>query len=258
MLINQGININIEEDTKKPLHRALIIFGNRVEKLQIFEILIDNGADLYAEQDDMNIMEFAIQENNSDAVKLLIKKGIDIQKINSPGNKLIFSLIRKRISDNIDIYKSILNLGLDVNEPNTQGETPLIFLINKINDYSTEQRNKDNIIHYFYMYGLDVNQKNQSGEIPLIEAIKKKYLKIIKTLIELGADTNCIDDNFETPLIYAIKTKHPDIIKLILENKGDTSILTEEERINMRQILMGKKLKLKKINNIFINNLLKK
>lgn len=61
----------------------------------------------------------------------------------------------------------------------------------------------------------------ENGYTFLIQAIRKKMIDLINTLIDEGADLNKADKNGDTPLHWAIKTKNKEVAQLLLDKKAN-------------------------------------
>lgn len=69
-------------------------------------------------------------------------------------------------------------------------------------------------------YYIDTEIKNRRGDTPLITASRKKYISIVKLLLEKGVDINAIDEKNCTSLDIASWNGCIEIVKLLLEEGG--------------------------------------
>jgi len=113
-------------------------------------------------------------------------------------------------------------------------------------DASINDNKREDIVTYLIACGADVNLRfSDVGsceiiETPLTEAVKKKNIKIIKSLIQAGADVNSpsycrepflyVEENGNTPLLWAIDRRRLisnrpslEIVKILIENNADVN-----------------------------------
>ena len=156
-----------------PLHVAIIWSINSVEMNDFIELLLENGANVYAEygKEKRTPLYFAAKYGLYDIAKLLIQKG------------------------NKDPRQPSI-----VNQPNEYGNTPL---------HCAVFYNKKNIVRLLIDNGAYVNAKNKKKIAPLhIATFKSRESKqydsnIIELLIQKGADINAEDIDGFTPSYYA-------------------------------------------------------
>lgn len=156
-----------------------------------------------------------IKEGDFDAVRNLIHKGIDLNKVDSFGN---LPLVTAVDNENLGIVKYLVENGADVNAKAVTKlgyfETPLLVSLYKGNVEITK---------YLLENGADMH-KNDLYDTPLIIAIETNNFNEVKCLVDHGADVNKKTDTgsfIRIPLLFAIERYH--VIKNNIEIYSDFS-----------------------------------
>ncbi len=183
--------------------------------------------------DDSKSLIDAVNDNDLEMVKLLIKCGADANIKNENGETVLICAIKKR---NTDIVKYLISHGADVNAKDNNGDTPLICAVKK---------KSISMVKHLIEHGADVNAKDNDGDTPLISLIKKK-----KTVSSQNASPSISQDSKQTSdfprqlspeeiakkiekyrRIKAIKLeiieellKHPNIDPNITDNDGNSAL----------------------------------
>ena len=155
----------------------------------------------------------AIQRNNIERVRELIKSGVDV-KVKDIYNRSPL-LLAVRYYAIFPIIKELIANGADVNE-HDEYFSILIRSISNRSEYVT--------IHELIVNGADVNYMDAENKTALIHAIIIGNLKIIKELIAHGADVNVQDRIGNTPLIYASHYSTLPIIKELILHGADINV----------------------------------
>ena len=220
---------------------------NRNKGLKYLAIDIQNGYNSYRyiKQDQditflikyINIQEFinendmlnrelfkAIDEENIDKVKDLIKKGANVNfvnfvTINFDGNWRFSPLMLASKKGNIKIVELLLNNGADINYSFHDGSPyPVLFSALSI----ASAYNKIEVIKILIKRG--INLKKLGGTV--IADRRNKYkskIKILKLLIEAGADINA--SVYGTPLINAINDCNIDLINYLFDKGANPNAI---------------------------------
>jgi len=229
-IISYGIHGLTQDEIKK--HMEILVGNGVIEKTKIDEINEKNGLTeaknplinaiinndietvksfIKSKNININILNYAIKENNIEIVLLLLENGADVNAKNNNGETCLYYATKE---NNIEIVQLLLENGADINAINNYGKTPLI--------YSIWSNNKD-IVELLIQKGADVNAKNNYGDTPLYYAIKENNKDIVELLIQKGADVNAINNYGDTPLYYAIKKNKIEIVQFFLENGADVN-----------------------------------
>ncbi|CCG56377.1 ankyrin repeat-containing protein [Brachyspira pilosicoli WesB] len=207
--------------------------------------LIKEGADVNARASDMetedgiDMLYYAVKNNNPEMTKILIDKGLD--KNRDYGYEYSYYLTDIAIgNNNLDVLKLLVKKG-------DSKET----LIPK-----AVQENNIEMVKYLLSIGQDINaQIFYDGfwvDSPLKVAAENGYIEMAKFLIDEGANLNSSDDY----MYYAINSGNYDIAKLLVDNDvfNLNTNTTREEAIelskNQKYYEIEKLLSSKDSNNI--------
>lgn len=182
----------------------------------------------------------AVQSSDLEEVRKLVKKGADINYIDTWNNCAIFTAAWEANIEALDIYHSLgATLDLESNNPlcnaafNGKVESVKWFIEKGANANFSFSDTGENALHYticktseiaerteivklLVKAGIDVNKKTKSGvstlcfmrdayckaETPLHRAAAYGNLEIVQMLIKAGADTTSKDANGDTPLSW--------------------------------------------------------
>jgi quinoprotein dehydrogenase-associated probable ABC transporter substrate-binding protein len=148
------------------------------------ESWLEDGADMSAE------LNNAVLAFDEDRVALLLKKGADVNKIDTQGYAPLHTAVRNR---NSDLGKLLLDHGADPNLPDSDGTSPLVHAIN---------RNHVPSVKLLAARGADLEKVGPQGYTPLEVAIGEDRLFAARALIEAGANVNAANGAQKvTPLI---------------------------------------------------------
>lgn len=190
----------------------------------------------------MNIFQ-AMYNENIEAIKALLKEGIDLQTVCEDKN--MYDFVGKSplgcafcwFDDLKDIPTMILNLGADPNYRFPNEETAFSTWVSK------DHRCKD-ISIYNGLFDL-MKQKGWDFELPvdkegntaLYYACQKGYRDIVIMLLDNGADTSCVNNRSESPLHAASKSGNKEIIKKLIEKGADINTTDNEGRTPLHLLL---------------------
>ena len=224
--------LSADGDGATPLHLAITF-----DKLDIAELLINNGADVNAKNSDgATPVHLAITSDKGDIAELLINKGADVNAKSIYGDTpLHYTALKNAIST--DILANIANIlliskdadvnakttlknavstaslliskGADVNAKNVWGSTPL---------HTAAYNNAVKVADLLISKGADVNAKNNNGEVPLHYAVRANAVDITNFLISKGADINAQDTDGDTLLYWAIEGNKNKFAKVLINN----------------------------------------
>jgi ankyrin repeat protein len=231
---------NYEFKTFKIKYLLLIAF-------LIFSIFILNSCS------DANKKLFdAIEDNDIETVKELIKQGMDLNIINEEGKPAIIlavELKRRRIAeimldtDNInvdvrdetgtslfmwicknvelDLFERVINKGVQINDANEDGMTPIMF---------AAQSGYIDAIMTLIKRKAYMNAQNKDGNTPLMLALKNGIESTTRLLRDNKSILDMRNNNGETPLIIAAENGMVESVHLLLEYKADKTIKNNKGR----------------------------
>jgi ankyrin repeat protein len=126
--------------------------------------------------------------------------------------------LHKAVNNNeINFIKFLLKAGVDINITDNYGNTPITMFPIVGDDYIADHLET---LKFLITSGANINSKGESGTI-LTQATKSGAVQIARFLIEHGANINVMDINGNTPLHHAVDKGHSDIVRLLLDNHAD-------------------------------------
>ena len=225
ILLEAGSNPNIASaDGYTCLNVAVL---QRCSKKMI-RAIIDHGVDVNAVgKDNRTALILACEQNNADAINVLLNAGADTGIANTDGNTCLHAAVNENSSR--DILQALIDHGADVNAENMNNTTPLMMacwdgnvdpvdaLLNAGADPNITDPNGDSCIHFavhgecsieaiqaIVDHGADVNAANISNETALIISCENGNLDAISVLLNAGADPGIANATGDTCLHAAV------------------------------------------------------
>ena len=232
IIITSGIVEN--NNGWSPLHSAV----KKGDK-EICELLIDNGADIYAETDGgWSVLHILSIMGNKELAGYFMGVGLDVNIVDSKGYSPLHFASAFGYEELVKLF--ILE-GADVNLKNVYGESPLHF--------ASAAGNKE-VAELLISAGADVNVMDNYGYLPvdlavlfdnmevgmmlvsdgsfvcnypsfLCFAVLKNNRKLVKMIIEKGVDVNVEDNDGNTLLHLALRHNFEEIAMLLMVNGAD-------------------------------------
>ena len=173
-LLKTGANPN-KKDTNRgytPLVWAISETPHKgTENLEIMKILLDEGADINAKNDDgSTLLSFSSAHGRLELIQFLINNGADVNA--GSGDKV--PIFRAIYNNDPNVIKALINAGAEIDRIDSTGETPLFYTI--FNDVNPD------IIKELVKAGANINHKNLNNETPITLAQKKGKKDIVALL----------------------------------------------------------------------------
>jgi ankyrin repeat protein len=206
LLIENGANVNITNDEgKTPL---LLSIGRREFQLEKVQILIKNGADVnHKDNSGISALARAFEEKILEIVKLLLKSGANINENDKSGVPLIFHYFDWTI----------------------RGYKPLSFqwLFDNVKGIDLNKKNKEGfaILHKLLSYNADKPGAGMTSVDLFKKYFNKANLDEIKLFVDNGADIKIRDMNERTPLMYAVKNLSIEFVKYLVSEGADINAI---------------------------------
>lgn len=197
-------------------NETIFILASRYDCVSLLQLFVECDDNL--NPDNYYYFKTACETNNIPLVKLLIKRGIDINKHTSDGCTFLHIAIKNGFWRLICflIFKKA-----DVNCTDIHGNTPLIEACKKEDEA---------VMSLLLKSGADINQSNSDGQTPLMIAASKTKKRTIQVLIMNHADVNIVDNSGLSCLMHSIKSESHDlqIIKTLLNGDVDLRITSAD------------------------------
>ena len=215
--------------------------------ITIITILLKHDSEIVNVTDKRNNtpLHYAVNQNNYDIVKLLLKYNINIFTINNDGYNP-FHLASS--NNNNDIMKLIVDYDNNIIDIQTEnGETAL---------HIASNNNFIGIVKYLVMNNAQINvQENDMELTPLMYSINLRYINISKFLLEHKADINMQNSDGDSILHDIFMTDNRDIVEYVFKNFHNT--IDYNIYNSHLELIIHKCLKSPKINVSFLHLLIK-
>lgn len=196
LLLNGDANVNSKRNGMTALHWAVVVQDDHVgqnraaDRLSIVNILIENGADVNAQDDDGDVPLMSVY--TLDIAATLIKNGVNLNTRNKRGRTPLMEVLESaaRTSkgyDYLSIVELLLSSGAKVNISDNDKNTALMEAVSIPDAF--------NFVKILLENGATIDAKNKYGETALMLS---SSLPVIKLLINHGANVNQKDRRGKT------------------------------------------------------------
>jgi ankyrin repeat protein len=167
----------------------LLIDALRRNRIKIFQMLVENGADVNAtreEYGDTPLM-YVVASQQVDVIQLLLSRGADIRAKDFGGKNVLHNLLCNKYSkpENTQLLELLLNSNADYDAQGSSltsfkdGSTPLICAV---------RRGFQESVNILLARRPDVNRKDQDGHTALYYAVEEENVAMVDMLLKHGAN----------------------------------------------------------------------
>lgn len=213
--INNGAIVNPNDGRTNPLIYLFVYDRSPADRNEIFDLLIEKGADVNAFTDSRDtVLHLACKNHkNIGIIKKLVNLGANINAVNNNQNTPLMISIIADVGIEIPFYLIEKGAKLDLKGSRNLNDALHLCFKKKLIE---KRGGLERIALKLIESGADVNSVNRNGETPLHLACANGYLESVNMLIDKGADKNAEDNIGLTPLIHAMNNKHNDIVDLLI------------------------------------------
>ena len=183
----------------------------------------------------------AVSKQDSDAVRMLLTQGADIETRDSNGRT---ALLLATHHNAIEVARLLIDAGADVNAMDNITDSPYLYAgaegrleilrmtleygadLSSINRYGgtalipAAHHGHIQTVAELLQTDLDIDHVNELGWTALLEAIilgdgGPVYIEIVRLLIDAGADVSLPDSNNVSPMVHATERGYTEIVKLL-------------------------------------------
>ena len=159
----------------------------------------------------------AASKGDKDAVRALIKKGLDVNEAQGDGTTALHWAAMK---GDLELAQLLIYAGANLKATTRIGAYTPLFLAAK-GGYST-------VVSALVAAGADVKAATSNGTTPLMIAAAAGDTRTVTTLVENGSDVNAKESySGETPLMFAAGFNRADAVKILLARGADPKVTTK-------------------------------
>ncbi len=227
-LIKQGADLNRTDGYGLTALMHSLLDG---VKLEIFHILLDNDADVNVVDKDKKTALMHASTENAEIVRLLIKRGADIEKAGEDG----LTALKLAVGcNNQPVIKALIENGVDLD----RGDRTAVMIATRKNNVS--------LLRLLVNSGANINKADNNKLTPLIHAVLSKSNDTARFLIEHKAIIDSVGLSGRTALMWAVMQNPVETIKLLLDNgadpsisetSGDTIVKRAKQRSDQKQVI---------------------
>lgn len=173
-LYNQDINLTSELDFNKLLEQKI-----KNDNIELVELLLMRNLNLKINHDNLIELHFTMyksKDNIFNLIKLLIKRGIDIN--NSDGKNGFPFMMLACYNNRLDIIDYLIKKGANIDVVDSDGYTPLM--------YACKEGNLQ-LVKFLVENGANIDGENEHKDRPVTVAAYYENPEIVKYLVEKGA-----------------------------------------------------------------------
>jgi len=238
LLINCGANVNAIATRVSGCDRVTPL--DLAKTNEVAELLRAAGAKINVQKTWTPEIIFAVQENNLDLVKSLLKQNPKLANIKDrDGYAPMYHAIVKNHTQIAELFlRHGGNLGVEVFDAATQGDLGKMksLLANdpelvKAKDpvrqwtplfWAVEKGHKE-VIDFLIASGADVDARDKYAGSPLYRAAAYGDEKVVESLLANGADANAVDIYGRTALHGAASAGRKDIVEFLIANHANVN-----------------------------------
>ncbi len=155
-------------------------------------------------------IQFALDNDLEEAVKLLLSKGADLNSTGANGLSVLHYAVSCKSEANLKkILEEWLAKGYDINAKSENGNTPLLLAIKANASFP--------FVQLLIEAGADINAQSSTKKSAILLALENDLEDAVDFLLSKGADLTSIDDDGLNALHYAVGCKSEANLKKILE-----------------------------------------
>lgn len=189
----------------------------RKGNIEAVKTLIKTGINLEVEDKKGGTpLLLAVKDNKYEIAKLLIKNGADVSFIKKNGQSI---LIEAADEKDHRLTELLLEKGVDIDYYNSKYSSALFEAICKGNT---------KVVKILLKEGADIEATNKNGHNALMCSIDKGKIEIAHILIEAGANVHFSKDNGWTILMEAALRNSPGLIRTLLSKEVNVNALSNK------------------------------
>ncbi len=196
----------VNNDGKNLLFKACDLFRN----VELVEYLLPYFDLDTVDNDGNTLLHAAVNDSYNpqrtlEIIKLLIAKGIDVNRLNSAGRSAVSVAAAQGRGTALEMLKLLVAAGADINQPSHYGLLPI--------HYASANSGGD--LEYLLLQGADYEAESKLHETPLLIAVRNAREHNVRLLLDRTNLVNIPDQTGRTALNYAVAGDFSDIAEML-------------------------------------------
>lgn len=227
-LVKNGADANTPYVDDEGVSHNLLFDSLVVENNDFAALLIENGADIYSEDEHkVTTLLQASHRGMSDVVRALLSKSSKKEWVDSDSDENITPLIAASSEGHDDIVRMLINAKADVDKKDKDETTSLM---------AASARGHTDIVQLLLEAGASVNEQNVDGHTALmfayngknqVETLWERYEQFVQES-EVESKQEAIDDGGTGPIIREALDNHNRMVSLLIQKGADQTIKDKE------------------------------
>ncbi|KAF4472796.1 pfs ankyrin repeats & 6-phosphofructo-2-kinase [Fusarium albosuccineum] len=216
-LLQRGASPNpepVRDDSLPLLHTPAVHYPENFIRL-----LIENGAKVTQQGQDINILPDAAYHYREGAVRLLVQAGADVNMPGTDPDTPLIMMSRDPRPESVGMVRTLLELGADIEALTLDQRTALSF--------AAEEGLLDTVC-LLLEHGACVHAKDIMGRTPLhwccVSGRPHEIGAVIEALLKAGADVDAKSEDGRTPLSEVVEHGVVEMVKVLLGYGADLTI----------------------------------
>lgn len=227
-----GVPVDVRDDWNMPWDQTALMYAARGGHLEAVEVLLEAGASVSAKDQNARDsvgenqpLHHAMASRNPAVIEALISAGADVNALNTFGDTPLNRAIQE---NNLDAARLLLKRGATVNLKSKRRCRPPLCAAGRAEIPPPAIRD---FVLLLLEAGADPNAADHLGQTVLFPLVTARDIPneiavpLLEKLLQAGAKPEVVDKERATPLLNAVMYWNPPAVKLLLQAGADVNRL---------------------------------
>ena len=234
-LIQRGANIH-EVDKAKETLLVEVMGGGTSRPIpgqhpEIARLLIENGADVNTKDGfGDTVLMFACEQGHLDLAEFLLKRGADINQVNSRIFKGRTALMAAARAGQVEAVKLLLAHDAEVDAADTGKETALC---------KAAYHGHAEVVRLLLENGADIHTRDSRRNTPLLHAAWGGHTRVVELLLDGGADVNARNDQDWNALMQSCMEGYVKAAALLVARGSEVNLRGKEKEAGATPLMLA-------------------